>query len=101
MSMEEARKTSPATQSVEVAPPNPTDRLEEALEMLGHTVDTLQGCAQRVHEQTYGEYSYGPRAEADVPELGGRIGELQEKVKAIHSNAQLALEVVESLEAKG
>ena len=97
MSMDEsAMKTGPAT----VAPPNPTDRLDEVLEMLMQTVDTLQNCAYRTHEKTYGEYSYGPRAEADIPEMGGRIGELQEKVKAIHANAQLALEVVESLEAK-
>lgn len=99
MSMEEA--AAKTTSPVAVAPLNPTDRLDEVLEMLGHTVDTLQNCAHRTHEKTYGEYSYGPRAEADVPEMGGRIGELQEKVKAIHSNAQLALEVVESMESKG
>ena len=96
MSMEEARHTSGATK---VAPPNPTERLCEALDALGNTVDNIQSSAHRTHEKTYGEYQYKPTEEAALPEFGGKIGEMMEKVRAIHNQASQALELVESLES--
>ena len=84
-----------------MAPPNPTDRLAQALEQLGATVDSLQATAHRTHERSYGEYQYGPRAEDDAPEFAGRMGELHEQVRAIRNQAELTVEILESLEAKG
>jgi hypothetical protein len=87
--------------ATKVAPPNPTERLGEALDQLGSTVDSLQNCLHRAHEKSYGEYNYAPTDEAEIPEIGGRISELRERVKAIHNNARMALEVAESMEGKG
>jgi hypothetical protein len=87
--------------SAKVAPPNPTERLCEALDSLGTTIDNIQSAAHRTHEKTYGEYQYQPTEDAEPPEFGGRIGEMMERVRQIHSQASQALELVESLESKG
>jgi len=98
MSMEEARGTTGATK---VAPPNPTERLCEALDALGTTIDNIQSAAHRTHERAYGEYQYHPRGEDEAPEPPGRIGEMMMRVRQIHSQASQALELVESLESNG
>ncbi len=87
--------------TAKVAPPNPTERLAEALDKLGQTVDALQGAAHRIHERTYGENQPSPRAEDDAVEFGGRIGEFHERVRGIHNQAEQALEILESMESKG
>ncbi len=96
MSMEETRGVQ-ALGATKVAPPNPTERLCEALDSLGTTIDNLQSAAHRTHEKTYGEYQYHPTEEADAPEFGGRIGEMMQRVKNIHGQASQALELVEAL----
>ncbi len=89
------------TGATKVAPPNPTERLAEALDKLGQTVDTLQGTAHRIHDRTYGEHQPGPRAEDDAVEFGGRIGEFHERVRGIQNQAEQALEILESMESNG
>ena len=100
MSMEETRGVQ-ALGATKVAPPNPTERLCEALDALGSTIDNIQSAAHRTHEKTYGEYQYQPTEEADAPEFAGRIGEMMQRVKDLHRQASLSLELVVSLESKG
>ncbi len=98
MSMEEARGQA-SLGATKVAPPNPTERLCEALDSLGTCIDNIQSAAHRTHDRTYGEYQYKPQAEAEAPEFGGRVGEMMERVRSIRSQAEQALELVESLES--
>ncbi len=80
-------------------PPSPVDRLQEEIVNLGNTVDGLQNCIARSFGKLYGEYSYGPRAESELPESAGHIGEIHQSVRNIRQNAELAMEVAEALEA--
>jgi hypothetical protein len=102
MSMEETRGPQALARSsgaTKVAPPNPTERLCEALDSLGTAIDNIQSAAHRAHERTYGEYQYAPSAEDEAPEFGGRVGEMMQRVRTIRRQADQALELVESLES--
>lgn len=84
-----------------VSAPNQNDRIEEILNGIENTLESMKAIVERTHTKMYGDYQWAPRPETDdTPEAGGRMGMFEIRLKNDLTQLQLVTEVMESLESK-